>query len=118
MNNNPNSTPRDDACPVHGAGTRADNKPADGQRKTRRRDSRSDAAARDCPPARSPRAPYRVTIHPFHGPAEGVDVTDALVGAIALVLWKLHGGNEPVNRLEALVLLERAMKRQATGTEG
>jgi hypothetical protein len=41
---------------------------------------------------------------------EGVDVTDALVGAIALVLWKLHGGNDAVNRLEAAVLLERALR--------
>jgi hypothetical protein len=40
-----------------------------------------------------------------------VDVTDALVSAIALVLWKLHGGNEPVNRVEAVVLLERAIGR-------
>jgi hypothetical protein len=40
-----------------------------------------------------------------------VDVTDALVDAIAHVLWKLHGGNEPVSRLEAIILLERAMKR-------
>jgi hypothetical protein len=80
-----------------------------GQGKTRRHGSRSDDGVRDCPQSESPRAPFRVTIHPFHGPAEGVDVTDALVSAIALVLWKLHGGNEPVNRLEATVLLERAM---------
>ena len=118
MRNNPNSSPRGDECRVHGDSTRADHEPAAGQRKTRRRGSRSGAAARDCPPAGSPRAPFRVTIHPFHGPAEGVDVTDPLVGAIALVLWKLHGGNEPVNRVEATVLLERAMERQATGTEG
>ena len=117
MRNNPNSSPRGDECRVHGDSTRADHEPAAGQRKTRRRGSRSGAAARDCPPAGSPRAPFRVTIHPFHGPAEGVDVTDALVGAIALALWKLHGGTEPVNRLESLVLLERAMERQATGTE-
>ena len=73
--------------------------------------SLSDASAPDCPPRASPGVPFRVRIHPFRGPAEGVDVTDALVGAIALVLWKLHGGNEPVNRLEATVLLERAMGR-------
>lgn len=50
-------------------------------------------------------------VYPFHGPAAGVDVTDALVDAIAHVLWTLQGGNEPVNRLEAAVLLERAMRR-------
>jgi hypothetical protein len=72
--------------------------------------SPSEASARRCPHAGSPPAPFRVTIYPFHGPAEGVDVTDALVHAVALVLWKLHGGNEPVNRLEAAVLLERAMR--------
>jgi hypothetical protein len=60
------------------------------------------------------RAPLRITIHPFHGPAEGVDVTDALVSAIALVLWKLQGGNEPVNRLEAIVLLECAVRSCVT----
>jgi len=69
----------------------------------------SDARNRGNPQLRGPPAPFRVTIHPFHGPTEGVDVTDALVTAIAFVLWKLHGGNEPVNRLEASVLLERAL---------
>jgi hypothetical protein len=89
-----------------------------GQGKTRRRGSPSDDEVRGCPQADSPRAPLRVMIHPFHGPAEGVDVTDALVSAIALVLWKLQGGNEPVNRLEASVLLERALARDATKSEG
>ncbi len=110
MNDDHNSSPRADERLVHGDGKRTGNKHAPGQGKTRRRGSRSDDGVRDCPQAGSPRAPFRVTIHPFHGPAEGVDVTDALVGAIALVLWKLHGGNEPVNRLEATVLLERAMR--------
>jgi hypothetical protein len=54
--------------------------------------------------------PFCVVIYPVHGPDEGVDVTEALVEAIAMVLWKLQGGNEPVNRLEATVLLERAMR--------
>ena len=111
MNKNHNSTPPTDEGPAHPDGGRAGNEDRVGQGKTCRRTSRSDAGARDCPQAGSPGAPFRITIHPFHGPTEGVDVTDALVGAIALVLWKLHGGNEPVNRLEALVLLERAMGR-------
>ena len=91
-----------------------------GQGKTRRRGSRPNDGVRDCPQAESTCSPLHVTIHPFHGPAEGVDVTEALVGAVALVLWKLQGGNEPVNRLEASVLLERAIgscvtERQASG---
>ncbi len=111
MNDNANSSLRPDESSVHGDGERTGYERGAGQGKTRRRSLRSDAGARDCPQTGLPRTPFSVTIHPFHGPAEGVDVTDALVGAIALVLWKLHGGNEPVNRLEAIVLLERAMGR-------
>jgi hypothetical protein len=53
--------------------------------------------------------PLRVVIYPVHGPDEGIDVTGVLVEAIALALWKVQGGNEPVNRLEAEMLLERAL---------
>jgi hypothetical protein len=53
--------------------------------------------------------PLCVVVYPVHGPDEGVDVTKALVDAIAMILWKLQGGNEPVNRLEAEMLLEHAM---------
>jgi hypothetical protein len=80
-------------------------------RKKGRKAPRSDAGNRDCPDPGAPPAPFRVTVHPIHGPAGGVDVTEALVTAITHVLWKLYGGNEPVNRVEATVLLERAMKR-------
>ncbi len=52
---------------------------------------------------------FRIVIHPFHGPREGVDVTDAIVDTVAQVLWKRQGGNEPVNQLEARVLLEQVM---------
>jgi hypothetical protein len=58
---------------------------------------------------RSRREPLCVVIYPVHGPDEGVDVTMALVETIAMILWKLQGGNEPVNRLEAEMLLEKAM---------
>jgi len=58
---------------------------------------------------RSRREPLRVVIYPVHGPDEGVDVTETLVETIAMILWKLQGGNEPVNRLEAEMLLEKAM---------
>lgn len=111
MNNDANSTsPPDDGSTKRNRG-RVSQGRGTGREATRRHGSASDAGDRDCPHDEAPRAPFRVTIHPFHGPAEGVDVTDALVDAIAHVLWKLHGGNEPVNRVEAIVLLERAMKR-------
>jgi hypothetical protein len=115
MNNNPKRSPRADVGPVHGDSKRAVSKPAAGRGKTRRRSSRADDEGGDGSQGGLPRAPLRVTIHPLHGPTEGVDVTDALVGAVALVLWKLQGGNDPVNRLEATVLLERAMR--SCGTE-
>jgi hypothetical protein len=66
---------------------------------------------------RSRREPLRVLIYPVHGPDEGVDVTNALVEVIAMILWKLQGGNEPVNRLEAEMLLERAMVNRSDAGE-
>lgn len=65
----------------------------------------------------SRREPLRVVIYPVHGPDEGVDVTNALVEAIAMILWKLQGGNEPVNRLEAEMLLEKAMANPSDAGE-
>ena len=111
MNKDPTPRRPEDEHPAHGGDGEAGNEGRAHLRKKGRSLLASDARVRDCPQAGSPRSPFCVTIYPFHGPTEGVDVTDALVGAIALVLWKLHGGNEPVNRLEALVLLERAMGR-------
>ena len=66
---------------------------------------------------RARREPLRVVIYPVHGPDEGVDVTEALVEAIAMILWKLQGGNEPVNRLEAEMLLEKAMVNRSDAGE-
>ncbi|MBN2559463.1 MAG: hypothetical protein JXQ75_00845 [Phycisphaerae bacterium] len=65
----------------------------------------------------SRREPLRVVIHPVHGPDEGVDVTKALVEAIAMILWKLQGGNEPVNRLEAEMLLERVVRTRSDASD-
>lgn len=110
MNKNPTPRRPEGEHPARGGDGEAGYEGRARLRKNGRSSSPSDASARGCPHFGSPPAPLRVTIHPFHGPAEGVDVTDALVGAIALVLWKLHGGNEPVNRLEATVLLERAIR--------
>ena len=59
------------------------------------------------------RRPFRCVIYPRHGPLEGVDVSEVLVDAIARILWRLHGGNAPVNRLEATALLDRAMRSYA-----
>jgi hypothetical protein len=68
------------------------------------------------PPGSRPE-PLRVVIYPVHGPDEGIDVTKSLVEAIAMILWKLQGGNEPVNRLEAEMLLERAMVNRSDASE-
>lgn len=56
---------------------------------------------------------FRIVVHPYHGPRDGVDVTEILVDAVAQVLWKLQGGSESTNRLEARALLEQAMGRPA-----
>ncbi len=63
------------------------------------------------------REPFSVVIYPVHGPDEGIDVTSALVDTIAMILWKLQGGNEPVNQLEALMLLEYAMAGRTDASE-
>jgi hypothetical protein len=105
-----NRTPRHraDKGRVHRAGEGARGGQLAGSEEAGSRPSRSGATARDCsqPDTRGP--PLRVIIYPLHGPEEGVDVTNALVDTIAMILWKLQGGNDPVNRLEARMLLERA----------
>lgn len=111
MNNDPNRTrPTDDELAEENYGRAGRDREAD-LNTPPRRGARGAAGERDCRPEELPRAPLCITIYPFHGPREGVDVTDALVDAIAQVLWKLQGGNEPVNRVEAIILLERAMGR-------
>lgn len=67
--------------------------------------------------ADSQREPFSVVVYPVHGPDEGIDVTSALVDTIAMILWKLQGGNEPVNQLEATMLLERAMAGRTDASE-
>lgn len=47
----------------------------------------------------------RIVVHPFLGPEEGLDITDALVAALATELDRAYGGNETLNRLEAERLL-------------
>jgi hypothetical protein len=99
---------RADRGPVHRDGGGAGCRRLAGSKKAGSRRSRSNASARECPRLGAPGTPLRVIIYPFHGPQEGVDVTDALVDTIAMILWKLQGGNDPVNQLEAGMLLERA----------
>jgi hypothetical protein len=43
------------------------------------------------------------------GPVDGIDVTSALTRAVAEELWKLHGGNDVMNWLEAERLLGEAL---------
>ena len=89
-----------------------------GSRKEGSSSPRSDAGAQGCQQRDARREPLRVVIYPFHGPNEGIDIADALLDTIAMILWKLQGGNEPVNRLEASVLLERAMRPQVNESGG
>jgi len=49
----------------------------------------------------------RIHIRPLYGSARSLDVTEALIEALARQLWRLHGGNETANRVEALLLLEQ-----------
>ncbi len=66
-------------------------------------------------PSRSPNAtraaalPGRIVIHPEEGPAEGIDVTQGVVGVIASELWRLRGGNDVLNWIEAERLLIHAL---------
>lgn len=53
--------------------------------------------------------PGRIVIHPEEGPAEGIDVTQGVVGVIASELWRLRGGNDVLNWIEAERLLIHAL---------
>jgi hypothetical protein len=56
--------------------------------------------------------PSRLVIRPLFGPREGIDVTGAVVDAIAASIGSLHRGNEVLNRLEAERLFEDAWARE------
>ena len=62
-------------------------------------------------------APRRFIVRPILGPAEGLDVTDAVVSAIASELRRLHAGNDVLNRIEAERLLQRALASCALTSE-
>ncbi|MHC4063869.1 MAG: hypothetical protein ACYSUQ_04100 [Planctomycetota bacterium] len=117
MNSNPTRRQPADDGPEHRDGGGAESKgPADPDERGRS-SSRSGPGARDRCPADSRREPFSVVIYPVHGPDEGIDVTSALVDTIAMILWKLQGGNEPVNQLEAVMLLEGAMAGRTDASE-
>lgn len=66
----------------------------------------------DLPACRSPARPRpRFVVRPLAGPPEGIDMTRALVAAIAFELWQRDGGNAVLNWLEAERLLEGALFR-------
>jgi hypothetical protein len=111
-----NSNPADQG-PDHQAGGGADSKGRADPEKGGRSSSRSGPGARELCRAGSRREPFSVVIYPVHGPNEGIDVTSALVDTIAMILWKLQGGNEPVNQLEAVMLLERAVAGRTDPSE-
>lgn len=45
--------------------------------------------------------PMRVVLHPMVEPLREIDITQRLVSAIAEELWRLYGGNNDLNWLEA-----------------
>ena len=55
----------------------------------------------------------RVSVRPSMAPDREVDLTQALVGAVAHELWKACGGNEVVNWLEAERIVARLIGGQA-----
>lgn len=63
--------------------------------------------------ARATAKPGRIIVHPFHSP-EGLDVTDAIVAAIAHEIWKRHDGNAVLNWIEAERCLAEALARRAS----
>jgi hypothetical protein len=56
---------------------------------------------------------FRVVVRPMLGPAVGLDVTTAITRAVAEELWRLHGGNDVMNWLEAERLLAEALNAAA-----
>jgi hypothetical protein len=61
----------------------------------------------------------KIIIHPVVDPRREIDLTNRLVAAIAEELWRLYGGNERLNWLEAERHLERIVgeaQREAAQT--
>lgn len=64
----------------------------------------------DAQPTQTP-SPRRWIVRPAHGPADGIDITDAVIRTIAGALNERMGGNDVLNQLEAERLLARALAR-------
>lgn len=60
----------------------------------------------------------RLVIHPLSDPQREVDVTRRLVAAIAAELWRLYGGNEKLNWIEAEGHLEHALRKAGAAAVG
>ena len=52
----------------------------------------------------------RCLICPWHDHPEPIDVTDALIGAVAHELWKHGGGNATLNWLEAEAFIHELLR--------
>lgn len=52
---------------------------------------------------------HRWIVRPAHGPADGIDVTNAVIRTIAGAITERMGGNDVLNQLEAERLLARAL---------
>lgn len=74
-------------------------------------------ARRSQPRSRTTPRPGRIVVHPFHSP-EGLDVTDAIIAAIAHEIWKVHGGNAVLNWLDAERCLAEVMARRVSAHAG
>ena len=57
------------------------------------------------PTTGAPANGFRIVIRPTLGPVEGLDVTEAVVRAVAAELSRHHAGNDVLNWLEAEALI-------------
>lgn len=85
--------------------------PARSQPPPRDQAARTGVAAPDSNSAPPSAGQRRVVVHPTCGPPDGIDVTESLIEAIAHELWKLHGGNDVLNWIEAEAMLHDALRR-------
>ncbi len=56
----------------------------------------------------------RIIIHPLIEPEREIDVTHRLIAAIAEELWRLYGGNDHLNWIEAERHLRRIVDPEET----
>ena len=56
----------------------------------------------------------RVTIRPSANPNQEIDVTRALIGAVAAELWRAQGGNDVLNWMEAEQFIASLVAQEPT----